>query len=578
MIIVLSVLSTNLTQNNSTSSEVTYTTMPWCDNRHRRTRPRRRRNNSSSHALLSIIAACVCIIFLASLGRDWSSAHTFAFVVTQPTASASAIATSQKSVRNDPDGDVDDDRSKAHHEHRQQWIKKYLSPYQLDLFEEDEPASYRGVKTLEDRFQSDGEIILEIPNSQVILASDFLEGGVDDISNFFHSDAGEEWTEEQIIALGLLSLRKESLNIENKDDTSQKDRVIYVNSVLPQQQHYAVWTLPQRIWDDIVAPSLPKCYRESFEATRIHVSNFVQQTINVQNQKQDSTKSSYRFSKDEILWSFSMVRSRSVAVPELRIQEEGEGEVSPPLAIIPGLDLFNHQFNAGDHVGTQLNWIPDDELWAISIASRVGSSSEKPVLKKGHEVFLSYGDDKDNWKLLLTYGFALRQNPNQVAFFTWEDVLDSAHRVRPTIFTERTCQQLLKHPQLQRYVAISENRATFSYDSTKHQPRESLVNGLTILSNLAAQLDSGSHDSLRNDVLHDLIWQRVQDLESGMEILRKHKSQKEDVPRSVDGTDSLTEWQQFLDSIGVALDEELVALKALPSLQGRTCTAETDQA
>ena len=527
-------------------------TMPWCNNRHLRTRPRRRRNNSNNHAILNIIAACVCITF-------WISANTFAFIVTQPTVSASAIATSQKSVRNDPDGDVDNDGSNAHHKQRQQWIKKHLSPHLLDLFEEDPPSSYRGVKTLADRQY--GEMILEIPTQEVILASDFLEGGVDEISDFFHSDTDKEWTEEQIIALGLLSLRKESHDI---------DRVIYVNRILPQQQHYAVWTLPQDLWDD-VRGLLPRCYRESFEATRSHVSNFVQQTTDVQNQKHDSMKSSFRFSKDEILWSFSMVRSRSVAVPELTIQEEGEGGSSPPLAIIPGLDLFNHRFNAG----TQLNWIPDDELWAISIASSVGSSSENPVFKKGQEVFLSYGDDKDNWKLLLTYGFALRDNPNQVAFFTWEDLLDSAHRARPTIFTKRTCQQLLKHPQLQRYVAISEDRATFSYDSTKDQPRESLVNGITILSNLAAQLDSGSHDSLPNDVLHDLIRQRCIDLESSMEILRKHKNRKEDVARSVDGTDSLTEWQPFIDSVRLALEEELVTLKALPSVQERSCTAET---
>mmetsp|Transcript_61312 Transcript_61312/g.150070 ORF Transcript_61312/g.150070 Transcript_61312/m.150070 type:complete len:579 (-) Transcript_61312:25-1761(-) len=575
--------------------------MSSCKNRHRRRprpRPRRRPISSNNHVLSNIIVSGVCVIFLASSGRDWFSAHTSAFVITAglrflpsapPTVSATATATSQKSTHTDHDGDIDDDgddnnakhSSFLHRQQQQQWIEKYLTQYQLELFEEDPPSSYRGVKTLVDR-QPDGEIIFEIPNSQVILASDFLEGGVDDISDFFRSENDdEEWTEEQIIALGLMSLHKEkdsNPDIENDNDTSQKDRRIYVNSILPQRQHYAVWTLPQQIWDDIIAPSLPGCYRESFEATRIHVSQFVQQATNIQHQKQDNAKKSYRFSKDEILWSFSMIRSRSVAVPELRIQEEeGEEGAAPPLAIIPGLDLFNHRFNRenDDHIGTQLNWISDDEVWAISTAAPMGSSSKKPVLKKGQEVFLSYGDDKDNWKLLLTYGFALRHNPNQVVFFTWEDVLDSAHRVRPTIFAKRTCQQLLKHPQLQMYVTVSENRATFSFDATTDQPRESLLNGLTILSNLAAQLGRGNDDSLSNDVLNDLIQHRIQDLESGIEILRNHRSQEEDAARSVDGKDSLTEWQPFIDSVRRALEEESIALKALPSLQERSCAAET---
>lgn len=369
--------------------------------------------------------------------------------------------------------------------------EKYLSPSQLQLT--NFPSTGRGIKTLVDR--SPGEVLLKIPVNETItetVAADLPIG----------ETVQQQLSQEQKLALTLLGLKE--------------DGHPYVGSVLPKE-HFSIWTLPQDAWNTPALSKLPRCYRESFQATRDMVSNFA-----------SAVKDDWKF--DDAVWAFSMVRSRSLAAPELAPDDSDQ---PAPLALIPGLDLFNHQFDSGTVL--QLT----DGYWTLR-SSRSYKADE--------QIFLSYGDDKDNLKLLITYGFAVKNNPNKLAFWTWEDLLEAAGAVRPSMFSERVRRSLLLHPQLTSYVALTEDRATFSFDAATKRPRESLQNGLTMLSSLTAQLGFPEDDYLQRDVLDHLIQSRVEDLNACLGGFQ---------------TDAFpAEWLPFLASTKLVLEEELSSLAA----------------
>lgn len=267
---------------------------------------------------------------------------------------------------------------------------------------------------------------------------------------------------------------------------------------------------------------LPRCYRESFQATRDMVSNV--------------------FVDESFLWAFSMVRSRSIAVPELddRIASSSStGPSSPTTALIPGLDLFNHAFDAG----TLLQLDDDDTSGATTTNSQFWTLTSSKSYKAGDQLFLSYGEEKDNWKLLLTYGFAVENNPNPLVFWTWEDLLDAAGQARPSVFPERVRKQLFWHPQLYEvYSKPSETRATFSYNAKTQTQRESLQGGLEMLQTLAVQLGHDGDNSLSKDVIAELMRNRIDELTksiNSIEVMR--------VP---------LKWRPFTDSVLLALKEE----------------------
>eukprot|EP00536_Pseudo-nitzschia_multiseries_P003230 jgi/Psemu1/185360/e_gw1.48.53.1 len=413
--------------------------------------------------------------------------------------------------------------------------RKYLDPFELELtHSSNTPDVERRVRSLVDR--SPGDVLLEIPSEDVLTAERIrsrLEASCAANGDDSDSDSGNSVSnsvsnsddifdgEEEALALELIRWKQQGL-----------DR--YVSEILPQK-HGNAWTLPPDWWK-VVEAVLPRCYSETFAATRQRASQFAV-----------SAATARAVSPDEALWAFSMVRSRSLAVPELQTEQDTE-RMRMPLALIPGLDLLNHRFGSG----TTLQLVVDDDgdddgdgdnddrsRWVVS-------SSES--ITAGDEVFLSYGDDKDNWKLLLTYGFCLPDNPNAVVFWTWEDLLDAAHAVRPDPFSETVCQQLLRHPQLGAYTVRSEDRATFSYDSGTGEPRESLSNGLAMLNSLAAQLGKPEPDptALSERVLGELVRRRVEELEEGRTLLEEHLA----------ANDKPSEWDGFFESLRVALQTE----------------------
>jgi hypothetical protein len=231
-----------------------------------------------------------------------------------------------------------------------------------------------------------------------------------------------------------------------------------------------------------------------------------------------------------------MVRSRSVAVPELLKPEDGiiEDDSRIPLrALIPGLDLLNHQVGAK----TTLSFV-DDNTWQVV--------SETPH-QTNDQVWLSYGDEKDNWKLLVTYGFCLADNPaHQFLFWDFSDLLDAASRARPSIFTPRIQQSLLQNPQLAVYTQPGEQRAILSYDVGTQTPRESLQGGLALLASVAAQLGRPDDTTLPNDVFNHLLISRQEDLKTCLKTL-----DQVDVPQ---------EWQALFSSLRLVLEQEQTLL------------------
>jgi len=433
---------------------------------------------------------------------------------------------------------------------------RYLEPYALELTKTTTAGGgnkdERFVRTLVDR--SVGDILLEIPLEDTITVEQIRRrrrglqnknndgknnencknNDVDDCIDDDDDDLdGIKFDDEEALGLALLQLRYEEIDMFKGVDP-------YVVNVLPKT-HFTIWTLPVDLWKE-TSKILPRCYSETFDATRQKVNNFVERI---------SKKDTYTV--DDALWAFSNVRTRSVAVPELLNDDpndeddEDDGNSRVPLALIPGLDLLNHGFGSG----TQLQLVPKSEskssMWVIT------SSSD---IKAGDEVFLSYGDDKDNWKLLLTYGFTIPNNPNSVVFWTWQDLLDAANKVRPNTFGEYACRQLLDHPGLKAYTIVSEDRATFSYDAQSNTPRESLSNGLTMLNSLAAQLGHSEEDdgsSLAKDVLEELKRRRLDELKDCQSKLKTQQAERNDLG-------VYSEWNPFFEALRVALESEEKAI------------------
>jgi len=380
---------------------------------------------------------------------------------------------------------------------------KYLKPFDLELY--DFPDTGRGIRTLVDR--SPGDILLQVPVEDTITAID-------------NNDEYISLSQEQQLAMTLLHhLRTDQKNKHHP----------YVSTVLPKD-HYAIWNLPESMWEEL---KLPRCYRESFLATRQMVQEFVSSGADEDGSSQ----------KDR-MWAFSMVRSRSIAVPELESSSSTtntkQESSTVPIALIPGLDLFNHQFDAGTLL--QLMDQPTGPAAHWTLTSSKSYSS-------GDQIYLSYGDEKDNWKLLLTYGFCLatadNNNPNALIFWTWQDLLEAAGNVRPSVFPARVQQSLLQHPQLyETYTVLSEQRASFSYNGKAKEPRESLVTGLQMMENLAVQLGQPHDESLGKDILEQLLENRRSELKVSIESVKSVEKDAEE------------KWQPFLASLRFALEEE----------------------
>lgn len=112
------------------------------------------------------------------------------------------------------------------------------------------------------------------------------------------------------------------------------------------------------------------------------------------------------------------------------------------------------------------------------------------------------------------------------------------------VFPENIRRGLLNHPQLRAFTMRSEDRALFSMESKTKTPRESLEKGLQTLSNFVTQLKFPNDYSLENDVLEQLVKNRVKEIRTCLGSFDKKT------------TESGGEWRPFLQSLHRLLQHE----------------------
>jgi hypothetical protein len=403
---------------------------------------------------------------------------------------------------------------------------RFLRPFDLQLCEFDETG--RGIQTLIDR--APGDTLMEIPNDCVVTSRKLFERypilsekleGCDTMEHEEESSSSFYLSDEEVLVAGICLLKLD------EDD--------YISS-LPTS-HASIITLPCNEWRNI-STYLPNCYRTTLQATRNWSKRACSKIRSLFDRDEATRRSTSSLSEKDILWACSMVRSRSIAVPELKEEVITDGKRPPPRALFPGIDLLNHKAGAK----TQLE-LTNKNVWKVT-------TPEKHT--KGDQVFLSYGDDKDNWKLLLTYGFCLRNNPQHIIFFDLDDLIEAAMECPSlgAVITPRVKQSLMSHPQLSSlYTGISENRGTFSYDANIQAPRESLQNGLALLTSVARQLGSTEDSSvLATQLFQKLIERRRNELQIAVSK----------IPNNV--IVDKPPWEGFVSSLELVLKQEFTVL------------------
>ncbi|CAJ1946454.1 unnamed protein product, partial [Cylindrotheca closterium] len=129
-------------------------------------------------------------------------------------------------------------------------IDKYLKPFDLELH--NFPDTGRGIRTIVDR--SPGDILLQVPVEDTIIAD------INNVTKISRNEYYNSLSQEQQLALTVL-YHLRSGGDDQRDDNHHHP---YVSTILPKE-HYAIWNLPESIWDDL---ELPRCYRETLLATR----------------------------------------------------------------------------------------------------------------------------------------------------------------------------------------------------------------------------------------------------------------------------------------------------------------------
>jgi hypothetical protein len=393
------------------------------------------------------------------------------------------------------------------------WISERIKPFHLQL--ESFPESGRGLQTTKDR--SPGDVLIAI-NDKSALTSSFIFARYPFIRKAAQCSKDtfkQRLTDEQILSLGLLRLRQDGDH--------------YACS-LPQEQ-YSVLSMPKEM-----KQCFPRCYQQLIDATVFHVTALYDHACQV---LEGVSSQHTSFSLNDFYWAFASVRSRSVGLVEASsslVDQElialgGGGELR---AMLPAFCLLNHKVGAK----SSLDFCTRKNEWTLR---------SMDAYQAGDQVYISYGDKRDNLKTLLTYGFCFRGNPEAVAFFDTNDLLHACASVRPNIFPPPILKMLREQ---------GNDVALFSFDGASGNPHADLAGGLYRMKSLAEQLLSTAStastqdvksltDTLERDILDCMIKERKAELSDCLDAIE-----------SLEGTLSDAGWEAFLSSIRVLIDEE----------------------
>lgn len=374
------------------------------------------------------------------------------------------------------------------------WLSQRLEPFGLELHEFPTTTG-RGLRTTRDR--AAGEIILQVKDA---ITCDTIFEQFQPIRELAEiaaasSSSSSCLTQEQVLALGLLEMKHGDIDTELYE---------YVQT-LPTEQ-YSVMTLPKSL-----QRCLPRCYQTSVDASKATLESLHDQIVNCAPNEWKAP------SFDDFCWAFCTVRSRSISAEELTPNPLVVSAAS--MMMLPGLDLLNHD---GD-VDVSLEYLPDSTTWQLST---------QQSYTKNEEVFLNYGN-RDNLKMLFTYGFCCPSSTesssniidNNLALFDLQDLLQASLLARPTIFTAAMIPRI--EPQLQTAVGgeKGESRAMFSH--SENGPRDSLLQGMGMMQQVATQLSSSStttdddDDNMIDDLRMHLTNQRMVELQQGLKRIQK---------------------------------------------------------
>lgn len=414
------------------------------------------------------------------------------------------------------------------------WLLDRLSQFGLQLHHFENTG--RGLQTLHDR--SPGDTVISVPKSEALTATWVLKRFpiLDRAANKSIKEYDTKLSDEQILAAGLLLLRSKYAQRSDEEVTIQEK---YVAS-LPEQQ-YSVLQMPNIFMD-----CLPLAYQNIIRAYQDRVQHLQLSLLRCFDDDDDMEKEvrSLLQSFSDFQWAFATVRSRCVGMDaddedvDKRIRT-GAVDADEVRVMLPGFDLLNHRFGAK----STHDYDPAKDAYTIRSEDEYSA---------GDQVFISYSDQRDNLKMLMTYGFCARDNPVGDVFFDTHDLLLACSDARPHYFTPETSQQI------EDLLANLGKELLYEFDGINQQPKPDLESGIRMLEELEKQfLPEGSTDvSFYQEVLDGVLAIRRNEVTAGLKRTEKilQQSNGED-----DGDDDykMLAWKPLLKSFQVLLEAEL---------------------
>jgi hypothetical protein len=341
-------------------------------------------------------------------------------------------------------------------------------------------------------------------------------------------------SDEQILAAGLLHLR-------GKYDGGSEEKVQdkYIESLPPQQN--SVLQMP-----DELMGCLPSAYQKLVRAYQDRVHDLHQSLLRCFDAEKESEREilSLLQSTSDFQWAFATVRSRCVGMDaenDSDIDERirtGAIDTNEVRIMLPGFDLLNHK------AGAQSTHHYDADQDAYILRSQ-------ETLSAGDQVFISYSDERDNLKMLMTYGFCVKENPSGLIFFDSYDLLRACAEARPRYFTYPVLQQI--EGLLRK---LGKHRDLYEYDGIQETPKPCLSSGIRMMEELEKQflpsdeVDASFYQDLLDSVLAARRREALECMEQNERILQASDDNRND-------NDPMLDWKPMMQSIQMLLRAEI---------------------
>lgn len=384
------------------------------------------------------------------------------------------------------------------------WAEEILTPHKLDVHSFE--GSGRGLRTLRDR--SPGEVLLSVNDAQVVTADRILEAEpvLKAIAQHAAHSGPTRLNEEHVLCLFLLS---------NQLEDSTGPWAQYVGA-LPEVQPG-----PLSMHDE--AALLPRCYELVVDAALRHARAQCHVCILAVRAAcegadlgpkllSDLTELYEQLSEQTYLWAFATVRARSIEVSGSLSGVASPLLAAPPRhgsvrALFPGLDMLNHR--------------PTAKTTLYKRASGAWELVSRDAYRRGEQVYATYGP-RDNLKLLMTYGFALRDNPVREVYFDTEDLVVAFREARPAVFNPVVASLVLAQLNAVSSAGGDEgDMPLFGFDASALRPKESLAGGLRLMAELTKTLsdDGEEGDDLMEVALCAMLRTRLEEARGKLEYL-----------------------------------------------------------